>query len=302
MQKQDKTFIKNTANLFNLTIICILLITVIFSLAVNIYTTSTGIKIEDMQNNDIFICISYLTTNFALFLSLFVFSKKTKTPFIKFFECEKPSTKSVIATVLISLGMLFGLSSINGIVFEFAKKIGLKVTEPSLPEFSVFNFISTLIFVCVLPPVLEEVIFRNILFKNFSKYGTVIAILITSLVFSLYHMSISQTVYQFIVGVLFSLIVLKGGNYLLTAFAHLINNLFVVLNYYFFNISFTNEVNIVVTVLGLISLAIGIVLLFLNNKQEFVKSNTKSAKQMFLGSFLGVSICVLFWILGLFQW
>ncbi len=301
MQKQDKAFIKNTANIFNLTVICIILVSVLFSLAVNIYTTSTGVKVEDINNSDIFICISYLTTNIALFVALFSYSKKIKTPFIKLFECEKPSLKSVIATILIAIGMLFGLSSVNETVFEFVKGLGLNVKEPSLPTFSIFNLISILIFVCILPPILEEIIFRNILFKNFSKYGTVVAILITSLIFSLYHMSITQTVYQFIVGVLFSLIILKGGNYLLTAFAHLINNLFVVLNYYFFKISFSNEVNIVVTILGVISLVVGLLLLFLNNKQEFVKSNAKSVKQIFLGLFLGISICILFWILGLFQ-
>ena len=300
MQKQDKTFIKNTANLFNLTIISILLISVLFSLAVNIYTTSTGVKVEDLQNKDIFICLSYLTTNIALFIALFSYSKKIKTPFIKLFECEKPSLKSVIATILIAIGMLFGLSSVNELVFEFAKSIGLNVAQPSLPTFSILNFISIVIFVCLLPPILEEVIFRNILFKNFSKYGTVTAILITSLIFSLYHMSITQTVYQFIVGVLFSLIILKGGNYLLTALAHLINNLFVVLNYYFFNISFSNEVNLVVTVLGVISLVVGLLLLFINNKQKFIKGNAKNVKQIFLGCFLGISICILFWIVGLF--
>ncbi len=300
MQKQDKSFIKNTANLFNLTIICILLFSVLFSLAVNIYATSTGIKIEDIQKNDFYICLSYMMTSVALTLALFSYSIKNKTPFLKVFECEKPSLKSVIATLLITFGMLFGLSNVNELIFEFAKNIGLNVVEPSLPEFSTLNFISILIFVCLLPPILEEIIFRNILFKNFSKHGTMLAILFTSLIFSLYHMSITQTVYQFIVGVLFSLIILNGGNYLLTAISHFINNLFVVLNYYFFNIKFSSEVDIVVTILALISLIIGVVLLFINNKQKFIKSNTKSVKQIFLSCFLGISICILFWIVGLF--
>ena len=113
-------------------------------------------------------------------------------------------------------------------------------------------------------------------------------------------MSITQTVYQFIVGVLFSLILLGGGNYILTAIAHFINNLFVVLNYYFFNITFSQELGVVITILGLISLVCGILLLFLNNKKEYVKCQSKSVKEIVLGSVLGMSICILFWVVGIF--
>lgn len=300
MQKQEKLLIKDTANLFNNTIIMIVLISVLFSTVVNIISSVAKVDLKTLTQSNAYVCISYTLSSIALFSALIIFSFNNKKPLKTLFECEKPTIKSIISTLLITFGMIFGLSNVNNIIFEFAKGLGLNVSTPSLPEFSSISFVAILIFVCITPPLLEEVIFRNILFKEFSKFGTVLAIVVTSTMFSLYHMSITQTVYQFIVGVLFSLILLGGGNYILTAIAHFTNNLFVVLNYYFFNITFSQELGVVITILGLISLVCGILLLLLNNKKEYVKYQSKSVKEIILGSVLGMSICILFWVVGIF--
>ncbi len=300
MQKQPKTLIKNTANLFNNAIVMIVLISVLFSTTINIISSVTKIELQVITKSSVYICLSYTLSSIALFSALAIYSFNNKKPLKTLFECEKPTTKSIIATLLITIGMIFGLSNVNNIIFEVAKNLGLNVTSPSLPQFSFISFVVILIFVCIMPPLLEEVIFRNILFKDFSKNGTILAIIITSIMFSLYHMSLTQTVYQLIVGVLFSLILLGGGNYILTAIAHFINNLFVVLNYYFFNITFSQELGVVVTILGLISLVLGIVLLFINNKKEIVKHQSGSIKEIIFSSILGLSICILFWVVGIF--
>lgn len=300
MQKQPKTLIKNTANLFNNAIVMIVLISVLFSTIVNIISNVTKIELQVITKSSVYICLTYTLSSIALFSALVIYSFNNKKPLKTLFECEKPTTKSVIATLLITIGMIFGLSNVNNIIFELAKNLGLNVTSPSLPQFSFISFVVILIFVCIMPPLLEEVIFRNILFKDFSKNGTILAIIITSIMFSLYHMSLTQTIYQLIVGVLFSLILLGGGNYILTAIAHFINNLFIVLNYYFFNITFSQEIGVVITILGLISLVLGIGLLFINNKKEIVKYQSGSVKDIIFSSILGLSICILFWVVGIF--
>ena len=300
MQKQPKTLIKNTANLFNNAIVMIVLISVLFSTIVNIISNVTKIELQVITKSSVYICLTYTMSSIALFSALVIYSFNNKKPLKTLFECEKPTNKSVIATLLITIGMIFGLSNVNNIIFELAKNLGLNVTSPSLPQFSFISFVVILIFVCIMPPLLEEVIFRNILFKDFSKNGTILAIIITSIMFSLYHMSLTQTIYQLIVGVLFSLILLGGGNYILTAIAHFINNLFIVLNYYFFNITFSQEIGVVITILGLISLVLGIVLLFINNKKEIVKYQSGSVKDIIFSSILGLSICILFWVVGIF--
>ncbi len=296
---QEQTSLKETSNLFNNLIISIILITVLFAFAVNLFSSVTKISLEDIKGSDVYLCLTYTLTSIAFIVALYSYKIKTKSNFLTLFKCEKAKTKSVIATILITFGMLFGLSNINNVIFDLAQKIGLNVVEPTLPQFNAITFIVILVFVCVLPPLFEEILFRNILFNNFSKSGTIFAILITSIMFSLYHMSITQTVYQLIVGVLFALIIYGGGNYLLTSISHVINNLFVVLNYYFFKLIIPTEINIVLTIVSLISLCVGVVLLFVNNK-NYVKGQNKNVKTILYSSVLGISICVLFWVVGLF--
>jgi len=98
---------------------------------------------------------------------------------------------------------------------------------------------------CVFPAVFEELIFRLgvlLLIKLFfdkvifadDKYkdkriwGDVIAVVASSLIFAFYHGGFSQLVYQFILGVVFAMILLRTGNILYAMLAHFINNFFIV--------------------------------------------------------------------------
>ncbi len=292
------TKIEQSGQIFNLSILCILLFSVLTSLVVNLIAKGVGKSVEDVTSSGLYIALSYAFSSLAFIVSIVVFCKKNNTKITSVFECEKPTKISVISTLLIAFAMLFGLSFINEFIVLIVGKLGIEITSPKMPEFSILNFILIVIFVCVLPPIFEEVIFRNIIYKNLSNYGTIMAILLSSLVFSLYHMSLSQTVYQFIVGVLFALIIYGGGNYILTAFCHFINNLFIVLNYYFFNINFDKITNIIFTILGLISLVVGVVLLLYKSK-NFIKAQKGTAIKFLLYAFLGLMICILFWVVNL---
>jgi len=89
---------------------------------------------------------------------------------------------------------------------------------------------------CVLPAVLEEVIFRLgifyglvLLFRHFGvKHGDWLAVLLSSIAFAIYHWNWAQLVYQFILGAIFATAFLKTRNFLYPVLLHFINNFFVV--------------------------------------------------------------------------
>jgi membrane protease YdiL (CAAX protease family) len=58
-------------------------------------------------------------------------------------------------------------------------------------------------------------------------------ILLTAVIFMVYHHSWSQTVYQFLLGVIFAVIYIKTNNIFYTMFIHFINNAFVVIYTYY---------------------------------------------------------------------
>jgi uncharacterized membrane protein YidH (DUF202 family) len=199
--------------------------------------------------------------------------------------------------LVITFGMIFGLSELNNYFVTFLENLGFSLSEVTLPEMTFLNVTLVIIFVCVLPAFFEEIAFRGIILGGLKNGGKIFAILVSGAIFSLFHMSPLQTVYQFIVGVLYALIVLNGGDYTLTFISHFINNLFIVLNYYFIGFYPTGIVKIILTIVGVISLALG-VLLILKNDKKYEK--TESIKNFISGVPIGVIVCVFIWIAGLF--
>ena len=102
--------------------------------------------------------------------------------------------QNVLICILIGAIGLFAFSPISSTAVEFLKFIGFEVTEGFLFELSnPFWLILALILAAVIPAIVEELIFRGIIFQGLRKYGPVKAILLTSLHNNLYFLSCSQS-------------------------------------------------------------------------------------------------------------
>lgn len=65
----------------------------------------------------------------------------------------------------------------------------------------------TALFIAVIAPVCEEFAFRGILYRGFRKNGSAFqAIILTSLLFGLFHMNVNQMIYAFALGIFFALL------------------------------------------------------------------------------------------------
>lgn len=220
--------------------------------------------------------------------------RKRQNAFIELKDI-KADKITVLATLLITIGMIFGLSELNTIFVNFLESLGLKSSPITLPEKSTSNVIMVTVFVCLFPSIFEEMIFRGIIVKGLRGTGEIFTIIMSGLMFSLFHMSAQQTVYQFIVGALYAFIVLRGGSWVLTLVSHFINNLFIVINFYYLSFYPTGAIKIVLTIVGLILLFIGVYLLYKNDKKIEVFEKKRS---LFLGVPIGLIICVIMWFLG----
>ena len=87
----------------------------------------------------------------------------------------------------------------------------------------------------------EETIFRGIILKMMLKKGLIIAILWSSILFSLSHLLnslgtsniisvITQTSYAFVIGIILSVIVIKTNNIFIPILFHYLNNIMTSLN------------------------------------------------------------------------
>lgn len=262
-----------------------------------IFSLAYSAIFRNFDANSVFAKVfSYLCAPLSVIGLIALLSFRKRGSILPLLKPIKSDKLTVIGTLLITFGMMFGLSELNNIFVSFLQNLGFTLSEIVLPEKSILNVVLVVIFVCITPAFFEEIAFRGIILGGLKNGGKIFAILVSGAVFSLFHMSPLQTVYQFIVGVLYAFIVLNGGDYSLTFISHFFNNLFIVLNYYFFGFYPEGILKIVLTVLGLISLAVGIILIIKNGKNY----EQTEPKVNFVKSIpIGIVVCVFMWIMGL---
>lgn len=82
----------------------------------------------------------------------------------------------------------------------------------------------TAIYTVLLAPVFEEILFRKILCDRVVKYGQGAAVLLSGLLFGLFHGNFNQLFYAFFIGCFFAFIYVKTGNIKYTIGLHMMVN------------------------------------------------------------------------------
>lgn len=282
--------VKDSALLFDFSIIIRLILTFIIGfLTVKIAFPTLVLHVFNYIISPVSIVIAIL---------LLLTKGKTFADLKKIIIPTRPDLNSVLATVLITIGMFFGLSKLNDLFISFLTNLGLHSgQEVSVPDKTFLGVTISLLFICTLPAFFEELLFRGFIVSGLKNAGEVFAIILTGVLFSLSHMNPAQTLYQLAVGVLYAMIAVRGGNYLLTFLSHLLNNILIILNYYFWGFAPTGIFAVLLTIIGLISLASGVILLIKNKKNTPV---TESKTSFVYGAPIGIVACLILWIVGLF--
>jgi uncharacterized protein len=130
--------------------------------------------------------------------------------------------------------MLWGV--IGGIL-SFLVQFGWTMTQ-----INVFNFIpesintnyllevvksnpGMIVIICLVCPILEEIVFRKMIFGTFKrKIGTVAAAIIAAFLFSLIHFDFANTIVYMLIGLTFSWIYIKSKNILAAITSHVLMN------------------------------------------------------------------------------
>lgn len=140
------------------------------------------------------------------------------------------SLKTLGKYALISLGVS-GISNLWIFLMQFLSTYS-PLIKSSLESFiqhdEIFNANPILAFisVAILAPIVEEIIFRGIIFNEAAKYKDgAFPIIISALLFGLAHMQPIQIVYAFIVGLIFGFVYSKTHSLPIVMFLHMLNNL-----------------------------------------------------------------------------
>ncbi len=156
-----------------------------------------------------------------------------KRKFFSLMPLKKPRVEYIVLSLILVFAMICGLGGVNNYVVRFFEYIGLNASSDNIIIGDTWQFVAFFISICVLPAILEEILFRGIILEGLQKCGTIFAVLISGLIFALFHCNVAQFAYQFIYGVMLALIVVVSKNVIYSMLAHFLNNVVVFCFSYF---------------------------------------------------------------------
>ncbi|NMA50527.1 MAG: CPBP family intramembrane metalloprotease [Mollicutes bacterium] len=176
--------------------------------------------------------------------------KKKKIPFKIYLTCFFLQFTTLITLMLVS-----------GIFIIITKNIPNKTIDLN------FSMIFSLL---IFAPIVEEIVFRHLLAKKLLKHGDAFYIFVSAFCFSLVHgfsMGIPTMIYTFILGLIWSYLLVKTGNIIIVIAFHSLSNLFGSIFTQILS-GFSDQAFMAYFFLIIIFAIIGIIL-FIKNKKDF---------------------------------
>lgn len=96
-------------------------------------------------------------------------------------------------------------------------------SQMAVPQ-NLSEFLDVFAAICIIAPVIEELLCRGILMKLFSRYGSAAAVISSSLAFTLLHFEARSFFQIFFLGMLFGIFRLYTGSVFVTMLMHSFNN------------------------------------------------------------------------------
>ncbi len=235
--------------------------------------------------------VSGLYSVIVLGVAIVLFGVKSEGKITDNLSLKKFKPITLIFIIFIMCAMFFGLGTLNSLI---GKLFNIESTPFVIN--SVWEYLAYVLTICILPAVVEELFFRGMVQRTMKPFGAFFSILISALLFSLYHFNVTQLLYQFVFGVIF------GGLYYLTKsvlpgiILHFLNN-FLVLTLIFFKVdgqanAFLSKISVIVSgCLILVGLIIYGAIKVIKHREEHVYDR-KEKKYFLLTALMGVLVSV----------
>ena len=195
------------------------LITLLFEIGISVLFDTLLEKGIDLVNNDWYI---WVLTDVPLycfgFIAFILIIKKTPKEI-------KEKVKLKFKDLLTYMLMCFPIANVGSLIGTGLSYVLTNNTSVNpLDEYLEGNFVLRIIFMAILAPIFEELVFRKVLIDHTRKYGDQIAILFSGLAFGLFHMNLYQFFYAFALGMFFAYIYTKTSDIKYTIIMHMVFN------------------------------------------------------------------------------
>lgn len=242
------------------------------------------LALYDYQNDTNWLSNPYISffSNFAITIFIFIYGfKKAKSNVREVFALNSFNILLIIPIILLFPGLQYLVGLLN-VVVEKAIPAPSWFWELFDRIFeNRFGFWGAFLKVAVLAPVIEETLFRGIIMHGLMKnYKGWYAIILSGLLFSVFHLNPWQMTYTFFLGILLGWLMVRTRSLPLCILAHSINNIIVLYSitskkgFPEFLFSGTAKSNSILISIGLIM--VGIVLIIIISRKN-VKSKERNS-------------------------
>jgi len=130
---------------------------------------------------------------------------------------------------LLSVIMCFGLVYISNLIGTVISTVisifkGSAVQNVLLDIVSSISIFLVILFMVICAPFIEEYVFRKLIVERTVKYGQGVAVLVSGLMFGLFHGNLNQFVYAFALGCFLAFLYVKTGKLKITIAIHMMIN------------------------------------------------------------------------------
>lgn len=130
---------------------------------------------------------------------------------------------SLSLTYLVAYGADFIVTLINSGLAELGSSLSINTTNIDFGDTG-FGYFTYLFLVAISAPIMEELLFRGILYKNSESLGELFAVALSGITFGLYHANGVQSLYTIVLGVTSCLLLLKTESIIPSMILHFMLN------------------------------------------------------------------------------
>lgn len=167
----------------------------------------------------------------AFILAVFAFGKMSNKPLLK--ECRIERKITWKQTALLPAIIIVSIMAFLPLAEGFVKLVELITKESQASAMNVgqtwWEILISVFFMCVLPAVGEEILFRGGVSRGLKRKNYVFGMIMTGFLFSIFHGNATQTVHQFLFGMVLTFIYFTTGSLLASIIAHFLNNFFAIM-------------------------------------------------------------------------
>ncbi|WP_434293837.1 lysostaphin resistance A-like protein [Clostridium botulinum] len=186
-----------------------------------IYETKSLESIQESMMKNIYI-ITAISAAITFFIYLLVLKNKNENLWQRC-NFKKITPSYIYYSILIAISISVFTCPIISLISE--KFESYNQVADSI--YAAYGSILSMVCIIILMPIFEEILFRGLIFNELKKNTNIIlAVILQSLIFALFHGNMLQGIYTFILGIILCILYLKTGSLWSNILCHIIYNLF----------------------------------------------------------------------------